>query len=363
MTECAEEPAGDTPGGTGSVTVLVATPLEAALVTRIGRGEPRAEVLYAPDLLPAPRYPGDHRGEPDFCRSPAAEARWQELLRRAEALFGIPGDSPDGLAHAVAVNPSLRWVQATAAGAGEQVRAAGLSAVELERVVVTSASGVHAVPLAEFCLFGLLAFSRELPRMLVDQREHSWEHRPVSELHGRTLLVLGLGSIGREVARLARAFGMRVVGVNRDGRGASGDVERVVTPAQLSDVLGSADAVVVTLPLTDETRGMLDAGAVAAMKRGAIIVNVGRGGVVDEDALIAALEDGRLTGAALDVFAAEPLPADSPLWRLPNVIVSPHTAALSVRENERIVELFIANLRRYLAGRDLVNRVELGRGY
>jgi phosphoglycerate dehydrogenase-like enzyme len=176
------------------------------------------------------------------------------------------------------------------------------------------------------------------------------DHQPVDELRDTTVLVVGLGEIGREVARLAEAFGMRVLSVRR-------------SEGNLDELLPQADAIVVTLPLTDETRGLIDRSRIARMREGAVFVNVGRGAVVDEEALIDALESGRLRGAALDVFAHEPLPPTSPLWDLENVIVSPHTAALSVRENERVVELFAENLRRYLAGEELLSRINVSLFY
>jgi phosphoglycerate dehydrogenase-like enzyme len=280
------------------------------------------------------------------------------MMSAADVLFGIPGDSPQGLAEAVRSSTRLRWVQATAAGAGEQVGAAGLTAGELGRVIVTSAAGVHAGPLAEFALLGLLAFTKDLPRLLADQRAHRWGHYPLDELRGRTLLIVGLGQIGAEVARLASALGMRVIGLNRTGASQWPHVEEVAGIEALRDWLPEADAIVISLPLTDATRGLIDGAAITAVKPGATLVNIGRGAVVDEDALVEALREGRLAGAMLDVFAEEPLSANSALWDLPNVLLSPHTAALSVRENERIVSLFVENLRRYLRGDDLLNRVD-----
>jgi phosphoglycerate dehydrogenase-like enzyme len=341
-----------------SVTVAIANPLEAELVAAVQAADPRLQVVYAPALLPPVRYPNDHRGVEDFRREPEDERRWWEMIARAEVLYGLPGDSPEGLARAVRCAPGLRWVQATSAGAGEQVGAAGLSLEELERVTVTSAAGVHARPLAEFALLGLLAFTKDLPRLLADQHAHRWGHYPVGELSGRTLLIVGLGQIGEEVARLAAAVGMRVIGVNRSGRTDSPDVHEVGRTSALDDYLPQADAIVISAPLTAETRGLIDAAAMALMKEGAVLVNVGRGGVVDEPAMIEALRSGRLAGAALEVFAREPLPADSPLWDLPNVLLSPHTAGLSVREDERIVSLFVENLGRYLRGEPLRNRVD-----
>lgn len=172
----------------------------------------------------------------------------------------------------------------------------------------------------------------------------------MAELGGRTALILGLGAIGTEVARLAKAVGMRTIAINRRGLSDSKHVDEVYGSHRLHDLLGRADAVVVTLPLTVETRGILDAAAIGRMKPRAILVNVGRGDVIDEQALVGALRGQRLGGAAPDVFGTEPLPTESPLWELTNVLVSPHTAALSLRENERIVEAFIENLRRYHTG-------------
>jgi phosphoglycerate dehydrogenase-like enzyme len=342
--------------------VLIASPLEAELAARIQAADPRAEVLYEPDLLPPARYPADHRGDPAFRRGPEAEARWRALLDRAEVLFGVPGDSAEGLAAAVTGLPRLRWVHATSAGAGEQVRRAGLPAEALERVTVTTSSGVHAVPLAEFSILGLLAVAKELPRLLEDQRARAWPEvrQPLRELSGQTLFLVGLGEIGREVARLGKALGMRTVGFRRSQGPPPDHVDEVHGPERLAELAGQADAMVVSLPLTEQTAGMIDRATIERLPPSCIFVNVGRGGVVDEPALVDALRERRIAGAVLDVFATEPLPDDSPLWSLPNVLVTPHAAALSARENERIVELFCDNLRRYLDGRPLRKVVEPG---
>ena len=341
--------------------VLIASPLEAELAERIRDAEPRAEVVYEPDLLPPARYPGDHRGDPEFRRDPEAEARWRELLDQAEVLFGIPDDSSAGLAE-VAGLPRLRWVHATSAGAGEVVRTAKLPAEALERVTITTSSGVHAIPLAEFAILGLLAIAKDLPRFAEDQRARAWPElrHPLRELDGQTLFLIGVGEIGRETARLAKAFGMRTVGIRRSQGPPPEHVDEVHGPDRLAELAGRADAMVVSLPLTEETAGMIDRATIGRLPPSCIFVNIGRGGVVDEPALIEALRERRIAGAALDVFATEPLPQDSPLWDLPNVLVTPHAVALSARENERIVELFVANLRRYLDGEPLAKVVEPG---
>lgn len=344
------------------VDVIIATPLENDLVERIRREVPEVTVHMEPGLLPPTRFPCDHRGDPDFRRSEEDERRWWELLARGEVFFGIPGDTPEGLSAAVRACPRLQWIQATAAGAGEQVRAAGLRPDELERVRVTSSAGVHAGPLAEFALFGMLAFAKDLPRLRRDQEAGHWDHYPMHELSGGTVLVLGVGGIGLEVARLAKAFGMHVIGVKRVPDAAP-YVDEMHDMSTLPELAVRADAVVSTLPATEQTIGLLSRDVLGMFRRDCVLVNVGRGAVVDEDALAEALAGGRLAGAALDVFTQEPLPADSPLWKLDNVIMAPHTAALSVAENRRIVSLFIDNLRRYRLGKPLRNLIDIQHFY
>jgi phosphoglycerate dehydrogenase-like enzyme len=335
------------------VHVFIATPLEAELVERLRAVDERVEVQYEPDLLPPIRYPSDHRGDPSFTHP----ERYWELVAGAEALFGFPGDSSEGLARAVRTAPGLRFVQGTAAGAGQQVAAAGLTDEELARVRITSAVGVHAVPLAEWTMTALLWFTKNLPYLVGAQTDRRWEHHANHELRGQTVVVVGVGAIGLEIARLADAFGMRVIGVKRHVEPLP-HVDLVHPPEKLDELVGDADAVVVTLPLTDETRGLVSRRTLERMRPNAVFVNIGRGGVVDEEALIEVLQANRIR-AALDVFAEEPLPASSPLWSMPNVLISPHTMALSFHENERIVELFAENLRRYLTGEELLRLVRV----
>jgi phosphoglycerate dehydrogenase-like enzyme len=337
--------------------VVIATPLEPELVEQIATSADGLSVRYEPTLLPPARYPADHRGRPDFRRTPEQQRAWQELLAAAEVSFGIPGDDPRQLGELVRTAGDLRLVQATAAGVGQQVQAARLSADDLRQVAVAGSSGVHAGPVAEFAMAGILAFARDLPRLDRDRVARRWEHYPTRDVAGRTILILGIGAIGSRVAELAHALGLHVIGVNSTGRRPDAPVDECAPVARLPELAARADVLVITLPATAATANLVDAAVLHALPADAIVVNVGRGSVVDEAALIDVLRTGRLAGAALDVTAEEPLNPHSPLWDLPNVILSPHTAALSPHENERIVALFLDNLDRLRAGEPIRNRI------
>lgn len=343
------------------VPVLIASYLEPDLVERVRAVDPRLDVVYEPGLLRPPRYPADHTGSP-IDRSDSDEARWIELLGRAEVLFDFDQTHLDDLPERA---PRVKWIQATSAGIGERVADWGY-AERMPDTVFTTASGVHAIPLAEFCLLGMLAFTRRLFLTIDQQERREWTRFAGSDLGGRTVVIFGHGSIGEEVGRLARALGMVVIGVKRTIGGcdpADAHADELVPTDALHRVLPRAAFLVIAAPHTPETDGAIGEAELAALPSGAVVINVGRGSLVDEEALISALEAGRLGGAALDVFATEPLPPDSPLWSLSNVLVSPHSAATSDRENARIVDLFCENLRRYLAGEPLLNVLDTERRY
>jgi len=338
--------------------VLIASPLEPEQVERIAAAAPgRIEVIYAPDLLPVPRYVADHKGRPRDL-SPDQRARWLAHLHAADILFDFDWLAPERLVeHA----PRLRWVQGTSAGIGEMLQRTGLIDSE---IVFTTAAGVHASPLAEFVLLGLLYFYRNVPRLQRMQRAHRWERCTNQELAGRRALVVGLGAVGRAIAERLAAQGLDVWGVRRTLEApAPAGVSRLLRMHELGSVLGQVDALILACPLTAETKGLIGAPELAAMPEGALLINVARGPVVDEPALVQALRDGRLGGAALDVANVEPLPEDSPLWDLPNVLISPHSASTVHAENGRIVDIFLANLQRWLDGLPLINRFDRTRGY
>ena len=227
--------------------------------------------------------------------------------------------------------------------------------------VLTNVSGVHAVPISEHIIMLVLALARQLPHAVRAQDRHEWR-RPgrdaVVEVAGKTMVLVGVGAIGERTARLASCFDMRVLGVRRDPSRAAPGVEQMFGPDCLDELLPQADFLVLTAPLTPETRGMIGARQLALMKKSAFAINIGRGGTIDESALVRALETGMIAGAGLDVFSTEPLPADSPLWALPDVIVTAHYSGESPAYYERAFSIFLDNLQRYVNGEPLRNVVD-----
>jgi len=253
----------------------------------------------------------------------------------------------------------LRWVHSCSAGV-ERLLFPEL--VESE-VVLTNSRGVYDLPMAEYGLALMLAAAKGLPETLARQREHDWRFRYTETLAGKRLVVVGPGSIGRTVARHAAALGMRASAVGRTARTSDPDFDAVASRDALPQALAEADYVVITVPLTDDSRGMIDREAIAAMKPTARLINLARGAVVDEPALIEALREGRIAGAGLDVFAEEPLDPSSPLWDMPNVVVSPHISGDTDTSEQDVVDLFLDNLRRWLAGEPLRNVVDKRLGF
>jgi len=277
----------------------------------------------------------------------------EEGLREAEILMAAHVEGRDLATRA----PRLRWIQSTSAGVEKLVP------LLPPDVVLTNASGVHIPKGGEYAMTALLMLNHGVPHFVTRQRERRWDPIFMTPIAGRTVVIVGVGQIGGEVARLARRFGLRVLGVRRSGR-AHRWVHRMFTTKNLRAALRQADFVVVTTPLTPETRGLIGVKELDCLPRGAGLVNLGRGAVVDYDALSTKLWTRDLSGAVLDVFHQEPLPPESPLWSTPNVIVSPHCAVDDGRAYvSRCLDIFFDNLRRYLGGRPLRNVVNRELGY
>lgn len=331
--------------------LLVSAPVPDALLERIAAVSP--DLIVERDGLPADGWPAG--------RATNAEIHYTttRILTREQA-------------------PNLRWVQSHWAGIDSLVN----TPVWESEVLLTTTSGIHAPNIGQYVMAQVLAWAHRVPRWLRAQREGRWpqgrwETFVPDELAGRTLGIIGYGSLGREIARLARAFNITILVTKRDARSTedrgytipgfgdpAGDIPTRIYPTEaIRSVVAQCDYVVITLPLTPRTRHLFDESVLREMKPTAYLVNVGRGKVINEGDLVKALRQGWIAGAGLDVFEEEPLPEDSPLWGMQNVILTPHVSGFSEHYNERAVDLFVANLRRYLAGEPLINLVNREEGY
>lgn len=253
--------------------------------------------------------------------------------------------------------PALQWLHVFNAGVDHPIYTEMLQ----RGVSLTTSAGSTAVPIAQTAITGLLMLARNFPRWLTAQRERRWDPmRPPDfprDLVGQTAIVFGLGSIGSEIAKLAQALGLKVIGIRRSPQQPGDPVDELYTPDKLPQLLPHCDWLIIATPLTAETRGLIDGAMLARLPKGARIINVARGEIIDETALVAALREQRLGGAYLDVFEKEPLPAESPLWDLPNVLVTPHNSAAAAGNDERVYQMFLGNLGCWHQGKPLHNQV------
>ncbi len=338
------------------LNVLIASYLEPEWVEQIRREVPQVEVIYRPELLGKPRYSADHTSMPE--RTPEQEAQWRALLAEADILFDFDFSHREDLPD---LTPNLKWIQATSAGIGQFVQRMGYA--ERRDWIFTTASGVHVRPLAEFAIMAMIMFAKNFTYLQDEQANQHWRRYCGTELAGKTLAIVGLGNIGREVGRLAKAFDMRVVAINVTADQELPYVDAIHPPDDLHAVLKAAHYLVLSVPHTPETEGWIGRSELMALPQGAVVINIARGAVMDYAALTDLLQSGHLGGAALDVFPVEPLPPDDPLWSMPNVIISPHSASTADTENQKITDLFCDNLKRYLAGETLRNMLDTERLY
>lgn len=286
----------------------------------------------------------------------AATEKLDALLARADILFGfIP---PQDL---IRRGPKVKWFQVTSAGVDRLTR----HEIWNSSILITGVSGIHAAAISEFVLGTMLMFAKGALHSFENMQKHEWERYLSTMLHGRTVGIVGLGNIGREIARLSKAFNMRVIATRRSARktGKARNVDILLPQKELKQLLAESDYVALAVPLTPDTQNLIGEAELKAMKPTACLINIARGGVIDEDALITALKNGQIAGAGLDVTAREPLPADSPLWEMDNVILSPHVSGGMEDYMLRATELFCENLKRRREGRKLLNVVKRKRGY
>ncbi len=283
---------------------------------------------------------------------------WLEHLKDAEVIVGWKKEIAE---HCIVADSKLRWMQSWSAG----VNSMPLAEMEKKNILLTSANGVHAYPISETVFALMLGLTRKIHTYVRNQQEKKWDHAHMNlEIHEKTIGIIGVGHIGKETAKIAKAFGMKVLGVRHSDR-EEDFVDEMYTTDQLPEVLPRCDYVVITLPLTTETRHLFGASEFKQMKSSAFFINIGRGEIVVEEDLIDALSTGEIAGAGLDVFTKEPLDENSPLWEFENVIVTPHTSGSTEHYTKRVIEdIFITNLKSYALGGVLPkNVVDYKKGY
>jgi phosphoglycerate dehydrogenase-like enzyme len=345
------------------IRVLITFALEPELVRQIEEVDPRIQVRVlgqgARQLFRGQtRYPSELEAE-------TARRELEEAMAEAEVLFGFWGNTlvdlyptPEVLRREA---PRLRWIQLTSAGVDRAARSGLLQS----GIMVTNSSGLHATPIGEYVLCVMLMFCKGAPKFIRAQERREWVRYMPQELYGKTVGVVGLGHIGAEVARLAKAFGCRVLATRRSvtSRTKGELVDELLPPPELPALLAESDFVVLAVPLTPDTRHLIGEAELRAMRPTGVLINIARGAVLDEAALVRALKEGWIAGAGLDVFEQEPLPPESELWDMENVILSPHISGGTEIYNQRAVGIFCENLRRYLAGERLMNLADRTRGY
>jgi phosphoglycerate dehydrogenase-like enzyme len=355
---------------TDPVRVTIALPLEDRLIEAIRGISPRLEVkpltraqrhVYRNGR---PLWAGyQERTSPDDESEEEARATLEPVLARTTILLSNPIVPEDILDRA----PALRLLQLTSAGVD---RLFETEIVQSGRIAVATATGMHAVPISEYVIGAMIAFAKGFPRAMRAQAEGQWRGYLPLELENATAGIVGLGAIGARTAELAKALGMRVIAMRRSAdrrtTGAeAGDsrFDELLPPSDLEYLLRESDYVVLSLPLTAESHHLIGEEQLGLMKPNAVIVNISRGGVIDQAALVRALKEGRIAGAALDVTDPEPLPPEDELWTLANVMITPHVSGATPRYMERAVGVFCDNLRRYVSGEPLRNVVDVVRGY
>jgi len=337
----------------GTYNLLIASYLEPQYIEKIRGVDSRINVVFEPDLIAPQRFPADHIGG-FLNRTEEQELKWQNLLKKAGILFDFDRshfeDLPD-------LAPNVKWIQGTSSGIGQTVRKMKYD-LRMPGTVFTSARGVHDQPLAEYCIMMMLAFNKKFLPILESQKKKHWERFAGTDLRDRTIGIIGLGKVGQEVARLSKYFGINVLGMKRDITGidpSSLHVDELFSKDDLHKILPRSEYLVMITPHTPETEKMIGEKELSQLPKGAFLINIGRGAIIDETALIESLQSGHLGGAALDVFEVEPLPESSPLWSMSNVIISPHSGGTSDRENALITNIFCTNIINFLEEKPMIN--------
>ncbi len=348
-----------------TLKAFISTPLETLHVEKIrSLGGDRVEVVHEPDLLPDLRYVADHKGAENFKRTEEQLKRWLGHLATADFLWDIPPlESLPG--KNVSWAPKLKWVQTTSSGVGPLIE---MLKFKSSNILVTTAKGVHAGPLSEYVMMMILNHIKRYAHLQNEQKKRRWKRYCSESLQGKCVTIIGAGEVGDRIAKQCKGFGMHISAMSRTLTKAEGirrGYDCVFFRENMETVMAYSDVVVVCVPHTPATERMIDQPIFSSMKPDCLLINIARGQVIDEAAMIEALLSKKLGAAALDVTTIEPLPSNSPLWDLPNVYISPHSASTVREENGMIVDLFIHNMKCMLNGtpKKMKNKFNFSEGY
>ena len=333
--------------------LLIATYIEKKYIDFIKAKFPNIEIIYRIDLIDKPRYQSDHDGYPNHYDS-FAQKDWLNFIERADIIFGFNKNLDPNLdLHA----KKVKWIQATSSGIGEYLRK-NQYLIKMPNTKFTSAKGVHAKPLAEFCIMVILMWSKKYFQTELLKSKKIWQRFSTNDISNQIVGIVGVGAIGSEIAKYCKYFNMNVFGIKNKkvSNATTIYIDKFFDKTDLLEMAKLVDYLILVAPQTSETNEIVNSKIFDVMKTSSYIINIGRGSLINENHLIRAIENNDISGAALDVFAKEPLPPDSKLWTLENLILFPHLASTTYDENERIVNLFCKNIELFLNNKPLINQ-------
>ena len=343
------------------LNVLITTFIEVEYVEIIKNIDPRINVIYRPDIINIPRFPSDHTGivqEKDKKKI----IEWNNYLNDADILFDFDRSIDPNLDQYA---PNVKWIQATSAGIGNYL-IKNEYIKKMPNTIFTTASGVHSKPLAEFCIMSILMFNQNFLKARLLKTKKIWERFSNKDLYNNNVLIYGVGQIGKEIAKFCKLFGMNVYGIKKNTKNLKPEdfyLDKLYERSKLSTIIQFIDYLILVAPATKETNNIINKKILSKMKKKSFVINISRGSLINESDLLYAINNKLIAGAALDVFANEPLNKDSPLWNFENIIIYPHSASTTYKENERITKIFCDNIKLYLEGKPLKNQFNSELGY
>ena len=335
------------------LNLLIASFIEKNHVDSIKEKFPDIEIIYRIDLIDKPRYKSDHIGYP-YIKNSFAQKDWLSLVEKADIIFGFDKNLDPNLD---LYAKRVKWIQATSSGVGEYLRE-NKYLVKMPNTKFTTAKGVHAKPLAEFCIMVILMWSKNYFKTELLKSRKIWERFSTNDISNQIVGIVGVGAIGGEIAKYCKYFNMNVFGIKNKkvSNATTIYIDKFFDKTDLLEMAKLVDYLILVAPQTSETNEIVNSKIFDVMKTSSYIINIGRGSLINENHLISAIENNNISGAALDVFAKEPLPPDSKLWSLENLILFPHSASTTYDENKRIVSLFCKNIELFMNDKPLINQ-------